>query len=238
MVHNNYLCLTAVYLGEPGSSSMNLGQHRCIWVTNGKPGSARWTWVTIGEPGSPLANLGQHQWTWISWFPLKSSSSTRSETEPLGLVEWVYFTRRMSFLQPNQSTEGRQNINPDQWLDLILSASTTRLLTEGTLLPLCQLSDQSFGAKSCEKLTDIKLKKTSKPLREVPRFLAPAVLQHKLVDHVVLIYTFHRQTNANHCTVGQSPGCQRTLPPIMHSVQVVYVWHNTTLHFVWVCGWQ
>jgi len=144
----------------------------------------------------------------------------------------------MSFLQPNQSTEGRQNINPDQWLDLILSASTTRLLTEGTLLPLCQLSDQSFGAKSCEKLTDIKLKRTSKPLREVPRFLAPAVLQHKLVDHVVLIYTFHRQTNANHCTVGQSPGCQRTLPPIMHSVQVVYVWHNTTLHFAWVCGWQ
>jgi len=54
----------------------------------------------------------------------------------------------MSFLLPNhqyQSTEGNKSTSRKQWLGLILSSSTTRLLTEWPLLPSCWLSDTSIS---------------------------------------------------------------------------------------------
>jgi len=42
----------------------------------------------------------------------------------------------LSVTQPSLSRQGTESIDPNQWSGLILSSSTTRLLTEGALLPL------------------------------------------------------------------------------------------------------
>ena len=51
------------------------------------------------------------------------------------LVEWGFFIGRIYFSQPKDQC---QSINRNQWPGLIFS-STTRLLMEGTLIPLYQL---------------------------------------------------------------------------------------------------
>jgi len=42
-----------------------------------------------------------------------------------------------------KAVKGTQSSNPNQWPGLILSSSTTELLMEGALLPLCRVSDAS-----------------------------------------------------------------------------------------------
>jgi len=50
-----------------------------------------------------------------------------------------------SFLIPNHTPKGKHSTNPNQWPRIILPSSTTRLLTEGALLHLCQLSDANIS---------------------------------------------------------------------------------------------
>ena len=80
-------------------------------------------------------------WTWVSQFSL-------SFLPPLSLKESLWVRCPASSLQQCQSMEGDAKHWP-WWVahDLILSSSTTGLLREGTLLPLCQLSDASSQEK-------------------------------------------------------------------------------------------
>jgi len=60
--------------------------------------------------------------------------------------QWKGFIMgRTSFLIPNQTPKGKHSTNPNQWPRIILPLSTTRLLTEGALLHLCQLSDANIS---------------------------------------------------------------------------------------------
>jgi len=79
------------------------------------------------------------RWTWVSRFRLGSCSSTCFGRKPLAITEMVLFQAGWTF-----SSFQCQSTDPDQWPDLILSLSITRLLMEETFLPLCQLSNRKL----------------------------------------------------------------------------------------------
>jgi len=94
-------------------------------------------------------------WTWVIQFPLCPSPPSISEENFWKLVEWVFLWAGCPFCHPTFSLKalrGTKSTNPNQWPGLKLSSSTTRLLMEGVLLPLHQLSNTSTSNCATQKI--------------------------------------------------------------------------------------
>jgi len=88
--------------------------------------------VFPGEPGSAGSALGP-------------AHPPVSEENLWQLLKWFFFKPDELFPAFSvKALNGTQSTDPDQWPDLILSLSTTRLLMEETFLPLRQLSNRKL----------------------------------------------------------------------------------------------